>query len=43
MKSNGADDLLTDKGLEGSGTDGGLNDVGHLETGLWLVRRKVRH
>ena len=27
--------ILTNKGLECSGTDGGLNDVGHLETGLW--------
>ena len=25
---------ITNKGLECSGTDGGLNDVGHLETGL---------
>ena len=25
---------LTDEGLECSGTDGGLDDVSHLETGL---------
>lgn len=36
-ESDSSDDFITDEGLEGSGTDGGLNDVGHLETGLWLV------